>query len=62
VTGTLIVTGLVAAFVFLDQLLLAAERRGWVRWRRSPPSCPFPRARPDVGSAAAVRTPERELT
>jgi hypothetical protein len=28
----------IGVLVGFDQLMLAAERRGWVRWRRSPPS------------------------
>lgn len=29
---------LVVAVVVIDRVMLAAETRGWVRWRRSPPS------------------------
>jgi hypothetical protein len=32
-----IAVGLVVAFV-VDRLALAAEARGWIRWRRAPPS------------------------
>jgi hypothetical protein len=28
----------IGVLVGFDQLMLAAERRGWVRWRRSPPA------------------------
>jgi hypothetical protein len=28
----------IGVLVAFDRLMLAAERRGWVRWRRSPPS------------------------
>jgi hypothetical protein len=31
---TLIVAGVVAALVAVDRLLLAAEARGWIYWRR----------------------------
>lgn len=34
ITATLVLLVLVVA---LDRLLLAAERRGWIYWRRSPP-------------------------
>lgn len=37
-TGVLIVSAFVAGLVAFDRLMLAAEARGWVRWRRSPPT------------------------
>jgi hypothetical protein len=37
-TGTLFVVALVVALVGFDRAMLAAEARGWVHWRRSPPS------------------------
>lgn len=36
--GALLVVSLVVAVVVFDRAMLAAETRGWVRWRRSPPS------------------------
>lgn len=52
-----IAVALVVAFV-VDRLALAAEARGWIRWRRSPPSAT------SVGTAMlsvqALFEPDRE--
>lgn len=37
-TGVFIVAASIAGLLAFDRLMLAAEARGWVRWRRSPPT------------------------
>ncbi len=36
--GWLVAILIAVAVLAIDQAALAAERRGWIRWRRSPPS------------------------